>query len=393
MSARAICIENGAVHTPERFIEDGRIIIRGGRIEQVGPCAAVPRPDSSELIDARGELICPGFIDIHVHGGGGADTMDASSESLARVSAVHARHGTTAMCVATMTAEDESLERALVAVAQFARQEPMGARVLGAHLEGPFLSPQRRGVHPAGLLTLPSVETLKRYMDRAQGRLKVVTIAPELPGALDVIAYARDSGIVPSIGHTSASYQQTRDAISAGASSATHTYNAMEPLTSRAPGTVGALLSSDEVACEIIADGRHVHPASIEVLLRAKKLSQVVLVTDCMRPLDEASVSSFELSGTRVLVGDGGCYTEDGVLCGTLLSMASAQRNMNTLVGRRLHEVISMATRNPARVLGIADRMGSLEPGKEANVVVCDADMNVRLTMVGGRVVYHTSGS
>jgi N-acetylglucosamine-6-phosphate deacetylase len=325
---------------------------------------------------------------VHVHGGGGGDTMDASHESLARMASVHASHGTTAMCPATMAASDDAIERALAVAADYVDRPTGGSEILGVHLEGPFLNEKRRGAHMADKLVEPSIERLRRYVDAARGQLRILTIAPELPGALVAIDYARTTDIAVSIGHTTANYAQTTEALSAGAQSGTHVYNAMQPLTSREPGTVGALLTAERVFCEVIADGRHVHPASIDVLIRSKGPSRTVLVTDCMRPLGDATMSSFELSGMEAFVRAGSCFTAEGALCGSLLTMDLAQKNLSRFAGRSLQDAICMATSSPAELLGISDRKGSLRPGLDADLVICDTNMTVRLTMVGGKVVF-----
>jgi len=379
---------NGTIYTRSEVIPNGILLIDGTAISAVGTADKITVPPGARKIDIKERLICPGFIDIHVHGGGGSDTMDASYEALNQITKTHVRFGTTALCPTTMAATDNDICRALSSIATAVKHGTIGARVIGAHIEGPFINPKKHGAHVEEFITPPSIERLQRFIAAAQNQISILTIAPEMPNALDVIRYARSSGIVCSIGHTNATYIQARAGFVAGATSVTHIYNAMAPLTHREPGVVGATLTSDEVIAEVIADGKHVHPSAIQVVVRAKGESNILLVTDGMRPIGVGGVTSFILSGRTVNIYDGACYTVNGVLAGSILTMNIAVKNMNHLVGVPLHQAIQMASLVPAHVLGIDEHKGSLEPGKDADVIICDHEMNIEQAFVEGQLAY-----
>ncbi len=388
MTEHITALVNGTIYTPSRVIPNGILLIEGTRVSAVGTSDEITVPIGARKIDVYENLICPGFIDIHVHGGGGSDTMDATYEALNQITQTHVRFGTTALCPATMAAKDSDICRTLSAVAVAVERGTEGARVLGAHIEGPFINPKKHGAQVEELIARPSIEQLQSFITAAQNKISVLTIAPEMPNALDVIRYARSKRIVCSLGHTNATYVQTRAGLDAGATNITHIYNAMTPFTHREPGVVGAALTLDNVFAEVIADGNHVHPAAIQLVVQSKGASHVLLVTDGMRPICVDRMTSFTLSGMTVYVRDGACYTAKGVLCGSLLTMNMAVKNMNSLVGIPLHQAINMASLIPAQVLGIDTYKGSLEVGKDADVVICDHNMSIKHVFVEGQLVY-----
>lgn len=386
-------IQNGLVYTPSQVIDDGIVVFSENRIVSVGRKGQVRIPSGNprEVVDADGDLIIPGLVDQHLHGGGGADTMDLTYEAICTIARAHARFGVTALCPATMAAPDDTFRKALSAVADAVEKGTGGAKVLGSHVEGPGISPEARGAHFEQYVKQapPTLERLEDYHRASRNTIRIWTLAPELPGAMDFIREARKLGIKISIGHTRASYNDVMNAINTGATGATHLYNAMAGFHYRdAGGTMAILFSKGRVMVEIIADGEHVHPAAIYIALETLKSENVVLMTDCMRPVGFPSMTSFELPGIKVFVKEGRAVTADGTLCGSLLTMNHAVKNINQMLGRPLPEAISMATINPARSLGIADRKGTLEPGKDADIVVCDTFLNVRQTIVEGVTVF-----
>jgi len=325
--------------------------------------------------------------------------MDQSYAALCTIAQTHAAFGVTAFCPTTMAAPDSKIEKALEAVAIAVKQGTGGAKVLGSHVEGPCINVEARGAHFDEYVrqTPPTLERLQRYYKAAQGTIKIWTIAPELPGATDVIRAASKLGIKVSIGHTKASYNEVHNAIEAGATGATHLYNAMAGFHYRDAGATMAILhahvyshlhSQGRVMAEIIVDGTHVHPAAIYTAIRTMGPEHVLLVTDCMRPAGLPSMTSFELPGIQVFVKEGQALTADGKLCGSLLTMNRAVQNVNTLVGRPLREAITLATLNPARSLAIADKKGSLEVGKDADIVICDPSLKVFRTILEGKTIY-----
>jgi N-acetylglucosamine-6-phosphate deacetylase len=389
-------IQNGRVYTPTQVIEDGVVVFNGNGILAV--CHRDNVPDylqsPTHVIDAGGNLVCPGFIDQHVHGGGGADTMDQSYEAICTIAQAHAAFGVTAFCPTTMAAPDDEMEKALAAVAMAVKKGTGGAKVLGSHIEGPCISVEARGAHFDEYVrhTPPTIERLYRYYNVAQGTIKIWTIAPELPRAIDFIRAASKLGIKISIGHTRASYNEVHNAIEAGATGATHLYNAMAGFHYRDAGATMAILHSQgRIIAEIIADGAHVHPAAIYTAIRTLGPENVLLVTDCMRPAGLPSMTSFELPGITAFVKEGQVLTAEGKLCGSLLTMNHAVQNVNAVLGQPLAEAITLATLNPARSLAIANRKGSLEIGKDADIVICDHFLQVRRTIVEGTTIYATN--
>jgi len=389
-------IENGVIYTPMQVIDDGVLIFSGNRILAVGGRGNTPKPGGKarEVIDAEGNLICPGFIDQHLHGGGGADTMDQSYEAICTIAKAHAKFGVTALCPATMAAPDQDIKRALAAVADAVESGTGGARVLGTHLEGPCMNVEARGAHPEEYVKLapPTLERLKDYHKASRGTIRLWTVAPELPGGFDFIRAARKLNIKISIGHTKASYNDINRAIEAGATGATHLFNAMGGFHYRDAGGVMAILfSKGRVMAEIIVDGEHVHPAAVYTAIETMKPENVLLVTDCMRPAGVPSMTTFELPGLKVFVKEGRALTAEGKLCGSLLTLNRGVKNVNEMLGRPLHEAIGLGTINPARSLGIANRKGSLEVGKDADIVICDTFLKVQRTIVEGVTVYNAN--
>ena len=385
-----LLIHGGTVLTPLEAIEDGAVLVRDGVIERVGRRSALTERADVE-IDAGGRIICPGFIDLQVNGGGGALLTDEpNAGAIERMARAHARFGTTAMLPTIVTAPEARLAEGLRAVRDAVGRSTGGARVLGAHMEGPFINPVRKGAHDERFIQQPGAATFARLLDAAGGALRIVTIAPELPGALDLIAMARDAGTVVSIGHTDATYDEALRGVDAGASFATHVFNAMRPLTQRDPGVIGAVLESERVTAGLIPDAVHVHPSVLALVVRAKGAERVALVTDAMPPVGAES-PDFLLERRRITVRDGACYTDDGVLAGSALSMNEAVRRMHELAGVPLLDCVRMATETPARVLGLEHELGVLKPGARADMVICDERIGIWKVLVGGDIVYEAA--
>jgi N-acetylglucosamine-6-phosphate deacetylase len=257
-------------------------------------------------------------------------------------------------------------------------------------MEGPFINPVRKGAHDERFIQQPDAAAFARLLDAAGGALRIVTIAPELPGALELIAMASGAGTIVSIGHTDATYDEALRGVDAGASFSTHVFNAMRPLTQRDPGVIGAMLESERVTAGLIPDAVHVHPSVLALVARAKGAQRVALVTDAMPPVG-ADSPDFLLERRRITVRDGACYTDDGVLAGSALSMNEAVRRMHELAGVPLLDCVRMATETPARVLGLEDELGVLKPGARADIVICDERIGIWKVLVGGDIVYEAA--
>jgi N-acetylglucosamine-6-phosphate deacetylase len=264
--------------------------------------------------------------------------------------------------------------------------------VLGVHLEGPFINPEAAGAHDAAYIRLPSVDDLNALWEASGGGIKLLTLAPEMPGALDLLGAAKRYGIAVAVGHTRADYPQMMEAVDAGASLATHLFNAMGGLTARDPGATGAVLASSEFKASLIADGYHVHPAMMDLAVRTKGVDGLVLVTDAMPPMG-TDLTEFTLYGQPITVRDGACFMADGTLAGSMLTMDRAVRNMRDLVDVSVQDALMMASANPAEVIGESKHRGTLEVGKAADIVVMDNSLHVTATIVDGKVVYQAGSA
>jgi N-acetylglucosamine-6-phosphate deacetylase len=382
-----ILIHAGRAFTPTTEIKDAGILIRDDAIEAIGLRSAMTLPPGAREVRATDKTAVPGFVDLHIHGAGGHDVMEGSSAALHSVTRKVAEYGTTSIVATTVTARTDETLRAVEGIAayiahQHETEEPH-AEVLGIHFEGPFISKQRRGVHPAEWIQLPSAETLSRFLKAAAGNARILTIAPEVLGATPCIDAAREAGLVVSIGHTDATYEQARAAMARGAHSATHVYNAMRPFTHRDPGVIGAVLTSPEINAELIADGVHVEEAAMKLLLMAKGAAHVTLVSDGLSATGMPD-GKYTLGGFEVTVSGGVCRNAEGVLAGSTLTLDRALRNIVAL-GTSLPDAVRMLTLNPATLLGIEFKKGSLRMGADADILLLDEGL--RVTSVWARGV------
>jgi N-acetylglucosamine-6-phosphate deacetylase len=396
-----LLVRGGRVLTPAGFVEAGAVVIAAGRIAWVGAAAELPvsiemddarvEPAALPVLEAQGCTVAPGLLDVHTHGGGGADVMDSSVEALRTLARAHGRHGTTGLLATTVTAAQESLEQAATAVAEAmpASLAPDwgGAQILGLHLEGPYCSAGKRGAHHPGHLRPPDREELTRLIAILGCGFRLITLAPELPGALPVVRWLREQGVRVAIGHTEASYETALEAIAAGADHAVHAFNGMVPLHHREPGVLGALLSHDGITAELIADGIHVHPGAMKVLWKAKGPDLICLITDAIRAMDMPE-GRYDLGGLAVEVRHGACrLVEGGALAGSILTLDRAVKNMVELVGVPLAEAIRLATAVPARQMGLDHCKGKLEVGYDGDLCVFGPDLLCRQTVVRGRIL------
>lgn len=372
--------------TPNIEIPDVGILIRDDVIEAIGPRAGMTLPAGAKEVSADQQIAVPGFVDVHIHGAGGHDVMEATNEALAAVARTIAGHGTTSFVATTVTASPDHTCRSVEGIARFIAvqheaDEPR-AEVLGIHFEGPFISAARRGVHPLEWIQLPSAELLEKLLHAASGNGRVLTIAPELLGATPCIDAARKAGLVVAIGHTDATYEQARAAIARGAHHAVHVYNAMRPFSHRDSGVIGAVLTSPEVTAELIADGVHVEEAAMRLLLQAKGAGCVILVSDGISATGMPD-GKYALGTFEVTVSHGIARNAEGRLAGSTLTLDRALRNIATL-GVPLADAVGMLTANPARLLGIEFKKGALRTGADADIVLLDETLYVRDVWVRG---------
>lgn len=366
----------------ERQVRNDQILVcENGMITYVGP----GQGEKPDLVVDSG-YIAPGYIDIHIHGAKGHDVMDGTVESLAEIARSLATHGVTGYMATTMTADLPRLAEVLTVCREFARRESPGAELLGVHLEGPWIHPRHKGAQNEDFIVAPTIQDAEALRQAAGGLLKIVSLAPEQPGAKDVIAHLSALGVRVSIGHSDARYEQVKEAIHYGLSHVTHCFNAMRGLHHREPGAVGAAMFHDELTAELIADGIHVHPVVMSLLHRIKTTDRTVLVSDGMRAVDMED-GVYDLGGQRVYVRGGVARLGDGTLAGSTLTLDRAVQNMVRLCGVPIPDAVAMASEIPARVIGCADRKGRLAVGCDADFSVLDRDLNVLRTFVGGREV------
>ncbi len=368
------------------------LVIENGRIAQVSSRQAIDIPAGAQVHDFPGAVLAPGLVDIHIHGSAGHDVMTAGASELEHFERFLARQGVTSYFPTTVTAPIDktavSLERlaaAIETVSERSREGSLRAQPLGIHLEGPFLSHAKRGVHPPDQLQAPSLEIFDHLWQAARGKVSLMTVAPELPKAEYLIGEAARRGVCVSLGHSDSSRERAIAGIAAGARLATHTFNAMRSLDHREPGILGAALSDDRLTADIIADGIHVHPSVIAMFLRVKRPENAVLITDAISATGMGD-GTYRLGGLEVTVTGDRCEHE-GRLAGSVLTLDRAIRNVMQFAGWNLQQAIRLATLNPARVAGFAGRKGHLVEGADADVVVLNTAGQPIQTFVAGVAV------
>lgn len=343
--------------------------------------------DAEEIVLPEGAIVVPAFIDQHIHGAGGSDGMDATIADYEIIAKTVAAEGTASFLITTMTQSVENITKAMQAVKEYRESEHDGARVVGIHLEGPFIAPAHKGAQPLEYVAAPDVETFKAYNAASGNAIKIVTLAPEIDGASELVAYLTENGIVSSIGHTGAKCADIEKAIANGASNVTHTYNAQTALHHREIGTVGSAMLFDELNCELIADTIHVSVPAMKLLIKNKPADKLSLITDAMRAKGIPDGVS-ELGGQVVYVKNGEARLADGTLAGSVLRMNRAVQNVVTKVGVPFTQAVDYATINPARMLGIDGEAGSIAVGKRADFTVLNENYDVLYTISGGKVIY-----
>jgi len=398
---RVVAIEDGRIITPFHVIEDGVVLVEDGKISDVRSKEKVKIPRNADIIDASGKIVVPGFIDIHTNGGGGRSLIEGTYEAIDEASKFFAKHGTTGF-LSTLFGSKEEVLKATVAAKIAMEKGTVGAKVLGIQLEGPSFNPKKLGVFLPEWFRPPDIDEFEQIMLESGNAVKIITIAPELEGAIDFIKYITKRGVVASVGHSYATYAQVLEGIEAGISHACHTYNAMRGFHHREPGVVGAVLSCDELTAELVADGLHAHPVAMRILVRNKGVDKVILVTDSVE-VAGLPEGEYEWRGRKVIVKGGKCVLprppvtsglagtpqeEQVTFAGSILTMNIAVKTMVELAGASLKEAIRMATINPAERIGLGGKKGSLEVGKDADVSILDEKFNVCMTLVSGRTVY-----
>lgn len=369
------------------LVKEYALVVENGLIKAIIPDDMVQHHlPAKELHFPNTAYLIPGLIDLHVHGAVNHDVMDASERALHAISDALAREGVTGFLATTMTASDQEIEKVLTVIAK-TPERPIGAALLGVHLEGPFISKSKMGAQQGEAAQIPDADLVHRWQRAADGKIKLMTLAPELPEAIELIKELKEMGITASVGHTNATYAETEEAIAAGCHYATHLFNAMRGIQQREPGAAGALLLSDKVNAELIVDGFHLHPAIVDLALRVKGKDKLLLVSDAMRAKCMQD-GEYELGGQMVYVKKGKATLADGTLAGSTLRLPQALQKMMTYTDCSLEMAVQMASLNPARILGLSQRKGSIEVGKDADLVVLDEKFEVIYTMREGIEVF-----
>lgn len=382
-----LLIYNARLFTPRQPGRVGWLLAEDGRIHSIG-FGEVPQfsaTDPMQRIDAVGKLLLPGFIDLHVHGAVGHEVMDASAAGLEEMARFYASHGVTSFLATTWTASREAIRKALELVEEMQGPIPEGATLLGVHLEGPYLNPARCGAQDVRQIRRADREEALEFLE--SGVIRLLALAPEYDENLWLLDECVKRGITVSAAHTAASYEQMQRAATHGVTQTTHTFNAMQGLSHREPGTVGAALTIPQISCELIADNVHVHPAVQKILLDVKSPSGVILITDAIRAAG-LPAGEYMLDDRAVNIQDGAVRLPDGTLAGSILTMERALQNLCVATGRPLEELWVTSSLNAARAIGISSHKGSLEVGKDADLVLLDDSFNVQLTVAQGEVLY-----
>ncbi|MEV3997329.1 N-acetylglucosamine-6-phosphate deacetylase [Streptomyces halstedii] len=371
--ADSTVLAGARVVLPTGTVENGRVIVEGTRI-------AGSTPDGARTVDLPGHWVVPGFVDMHNHGGGGASFATGTAKDVLTGVRTHRAHGSTTVVASTVTGDLDFLARQAGMLSELVEQ----GELAGIHFEGPFISPCRKGAHSEALLRDPDPAEVRKLVDAARGTAKMVTLATELPGGIESVRLLAEHGVIAAVGHTDATYEQTVAAIEAGATVATHLFNAMPALGHRAPGPIAALLEDERVTVELINDGTHLHPAALELAYHHAGAGRVALITDAMDAAGSAD-GDYLLGPLGVVVKDGVARLVDGgSIAGSTLTLDTAFRRAVTVDKIPVEDVVRSISANPARLLGLDDRVGSLEPGKDADLVVLDEDFTLKGVMRRG---------
>lgn len=381
-----LVISGPKIYTIDNILERTALVVKDSKITAF-TTENISRDVEVLTFPANYHLV-PGFIDVHIHGSAGCDVMDGTFDALATISKTLAYEGTTSYLATTMTAAPEKITSVLQNVRDYQEKQyaVAGAQLLGVHLEGPFLSPHKVGAQNAANILPPNIKYIKQWQKVSANAIKLVTLAPELPDSEVFIRFLQTQKIVASIGHTDATYTETQAAITAGCSHITHLFNAMRGIHQREPGPITAALLSEQVTAELILDGIHLHPAIVQLAIKNKGKEKIILVTDAMRAKCMAD-GCYDLGGQTVTVKDAVARLADGTLAGSTLKMSSAIQNMLQFTDCDLMDAIRFAAENPAKMLNIFHAKGSIESGKDADLVVLDEQFNVVATIIAGSII------
>lgn len=384
---KTIVLTHSRIASGDSVIENGYILIRGTHIEAVGAMETCPSLEQADQVIncLHADWVIPGMIDVHIHGAGGSDVMDGTPNALKTMASLLPAEGTTAFLATTTTSPKDCIEKALINAGKFISTEniPGQAEIIGIHLEGPFINAEKKGAQNEEYILEPNVDLFKKWQELSNNTIKLVTLAPELDGDFALIRHLVESEVIASMGHTSASYEEVQHAVENGLSHVTHLFNGMSGLHHREPGAVGGALLMKELMVELIADGIHSHPEMLQLALQLKGPEKIVLITDSMRAKCLKN-GTYDLGGQDVIVKDGRAVLSTGSLAGSVLKLAEGRQNMQKWTNANIQELIQMTSENPAKELGVFDRKGSIEAGKDADILLIDRDGEILLTLCRG---------
>ncbi|WHY14375.1 N-acetylglucosamine-6-phosphate deacetylase [Peribacillus frigoritolerans] len=386
---KTFIINNLMVHSEKETYKNGYIKVVDGKIAEVGPASQYKQDDDAKVITLSPDYqVIPGAIDIHIHGASNSDAMDATHDALSIMAKTLPKEGTTSFLATTMTQSTQAIESALLNAGKYIENQTQeNAEIVGIHLEGPFISPARKGAQPEDYIVDPDVTLFKRWQKMAENQIKLVTLAPEQPNGLDLAAHLRGTGVVASIGHSDATYDQIDEAIQAGTTHVTHLYNGMRGLHHREPGVLGAAYLRDELYVELIADGIHCRPEMIKLAYNQITNERMILITDSLRA-KWLEKGTYDLGGQPVNVDETKATLSDGTLAGSILKMNDAIKNTMEYTGCSMTDIIKMTAENPAKQLRIFDRKGSIQVGKDADLVILNDRLDVEMTFCRGNLAF-----
>ncbi|MFJ7931742.1 N-acetylglucosamine-6-phosphate deacetylase [Peribacillus sp. NPDC096448] len=386
---KTFIINNLIVHSEKETYKNGYIKVVDGKIAEVGPVSEYKQDDDAKVITLSPDYqVIPGAIDIHIHGASNSDAMDATHEALSTMAETLPKEGTTSFLATTMTQSTQAIESALLNAGKYIENQTQEhAEIVGIHLEGPFISPARKGAQPEEYIVDPDVTLFKKWQEMAENQIKLVTLAPEQPNGLDLAAHLRGTGVVASIGHSDATFNQIDEAIQAGTTHVTHLYNGMRGLHHREPGVLGAAYLRDELYVELIADGIHCRPEMVKLAYNQITSERMILITDSLRA-KWLEKGTYDLGGQPVNVDETRATLSDGTLAGSILKMNDAIKNTLEYTDCSMTDIIKMTAENPAKQLRIFDRKGSIQVGKDADLVILNDRLDVEMTFCRGNLAF-----
>ena len=382
-------IKNANIITPYEIKKGSSLVIENGKISNIFNGEIYNEESYDKIIDGEGKYLSPGFIDLHNHGNFGHDAMEGTYEALDIIADFHIKKGVTSFLATTMTEEADKIKKAVKNIGEYVNDgennRDVKAQVLGVYLEGPYFSMEKKGAQPPQYIKNPDLEEIKNLIELSKNTIKIVALAPEIEGAKEAIKYLKEKGITISAGHTNGTFDEAKSGIDLGITQATHLYNGMRAYSHREPGVIGAVLTDERVACEMICDGIHLHVGAMDLAVKMKGKDGIILISDAMMATGLED-GKYELGGQDVYVKEGAARLEDGTLAGSTLTLNKAVYNMVHMVNIPLEDAVRMASLNPARAIGVDNKKGSIEIGKDADLIIFDDDLNILKAMVKGKV-------